>query len=142
MSAAFAAVRQTSVNRQSAGSTLASSDPRILQFDGGSIELRVAKELAPAVIRALGDLTPLDQEVDALDIPTGPIWLKVAVRYLRWYRRHLARHLGNRCVFEPSCSRYAELAFRNRGFWTGGRLTIGRLRRCRPGNGGVDVPTV
>ncbi|HCQ16660.1 MAG TPA: membrane protein insertion efficiency factor YidD, partial [Cryomorphaceae bacterium] len=47
--------------------------------------------------------------------------------------------LGNRCVFDPSCSHYAEQAFREKGFFKGVKLTLIRLRRCNPSNGGTDL---
>ncbi|WP_375445142.1 membrane protein insertion efficiency factor YidD [uncultured Fibrella sp.] len=61
-------------------------------------------------------------------------------KLLRWYRLRISPRLGQRCVYEPSCSRYAELAFRKHGFYTGLSLTINRLKRCKPGLGGTDIP--
>ncbi|MFH1260222.1 MAG: membrane protein insertion efficiency factor YidD [Elusimicrobiota bacterium] len=59
---------------------------------------------------------------------------------MRWYRRRILPKLGNRCVFEPSCSHYAELALREKGLVKGLKLTAKRLCRCRPGAGGIDLP--
>lgn len=43
------------------------------------------------------------------------------------------------CKFHPSCSEYAIEAIRRHGPLKGGRLTFGRLVRCRPGTvGGLD----
>ena len=67
-------------------------------------------------------------------------WLRAMILVLRWYRVRIGSQLGQRCVFEPSCSRYAELAFRERGLVFGSVLVVRRLSRCRPGQGGVDLP--
>lgn len=111
-----------------------------LRTDHAEIDLRVAPSLAPGVLRAFLGATPMDAKVDALPIPAKPLSLRTCVRSLRWYRRMRSSRIGERCVFDPSCSRYSELAFRRYGFWRGLFATLGRLRRCRPGAGGVDVP--
>lgn len=41
--------------------------------------------------------------------------------------------LSGSCRFEPSCSAYGEEAVKKYGFWHGGRLTVKRVLRCRPG---------
>lgn len=82
--------------------------------------------------------TKLDLEIQSLPIPGKPIWLNLVVRMLRYYQNNISKKIGNRCVFDPSCSRYSELAFREKGFFKGMVLTIDRLKRCRPENGGVD----
>ncbi|WP_129671803.1 membrane protein insertion efficiency factor YidD [Candidatus Chloroploca sp. Khr17] len=82
----------------------------------------------------------MDREVDSLAIPRSPGWLYFVVWGLRWYRKRISRRLGHRCVYEPSCSRYAELAVRKYGLWYGVRLTLQRIVRCRPGYGGTDLP--
>jgi putative membrane protein insertion efficiency factor len=113
---------------------------RIVEVSGVTIELAVDETLASSVLRAFAGTTPLDAAIDALPVPTRPFWLSSAIGLIRWYRRQIASHLGQRCVFEPSCSRYAELALRKRGLVRGSWATIGRLRRCRPGHGGMDLP--
>lgn len=114
--------------------------PNVVRIGDAEIDLRVDASLAPSVLRAFAGATPMDAEVDALAVPTKPFWLRACVRILRWYRRSRPARVGQRCVFDPSCSRYAELAFRRRGFFRGALAILGRLRRCRPGAGGVDVP--
>lgn len=104
------------------------------------VELRVDESLAPSVLRAFAGCTPRDTEVDSLDVPEHPKWLRFCIGLLRWYRRVRPAAIGLRCVCDPSCSRYAELAFRKFGFFRGIAATVSRLRRCRPGLGGVDVP--
>lgn len=112
-------------------------------LDGGEaadVDLRVDDALAPSVMRNLFGQTPTDAEVDALPLPSRPILIRVSVRVLRSYRALISPRLGTRCVFDPSCSRYAELALRQDGVVRGVSKTIMRLTRCRPGHGGVDLP--
>jgi uncharacterized protein len=111
-----------------------------VRIDGIEIEVRVDPSLAPSALRAFAGTTPLDIEVDTLPLPSKPLWLRICVRLLRWYRRTRSPRISQRCVFDPSCSRYSELAFRRRGFFKGVSATLGRLIRCRPGAGGVDIP--
>ena len=110
-----------------------------LGIDLGSTYFDVDPMLLPSVLRRLGEVPQQDAIVDAFDVPKRPIWLMITVKLLRSYRKHLSPLLGNRCVFEPSCSRYADMAFRRHGLWKGIRITFYRLVRCRPGNGGVDL---
>jgi putative component of membrane protein insertase Oxa1/YidC/SpoIIIJ protein YidD len=56
------------------------------------------------------------------------------------YRRLAPERVRVSCRFEPSCSEYALLAFRKDGFLVGWRKAFGRLVRCRPPHGGVDMP--
>jgi putative membrane protein insertion efficiency factor len=68
-----------------------------------------------------------------------------AVRAIHAYQRicsPLARSLGARCRFTPTCSRYAEVVIRRHGIAAGGLLTVGRLLRCGPWTptGTVDPP--
>jgi uncharacterized protein len=115
-------------------------EPRIVNISGLTIELRVDAEFAPSALRAFAGLTPIDAKIDALPVPQRPAWLRACVRLLRWYRIQISPRVGQRCVFEPSCSRYSELAFRNHGFFRGAIATLGRLGRCRPRAGGLDLP--
>lgn len=114
--------------------------PHIVKCQGVDIELRVDTPLAPIVLRVFTGTTPMDAEVDALPIPSRSFWLRICVWLLRCYRSKIAPRIGQRCVFEPSCSRYSELAFRRNGFLNGLLATLGRLYRCRPGFGGIDIP--
>lgn len=52
---------------------------------------------------------------------------------IAFYRVVLAPSMGGVCRFEPSCSRYAEEAFRTLSPGTALKLTLIRLWRCRPG---------
>lgn len=111
-----------------------------IELDGDLVEYHVDPALMPGVRRALFGETPHDSQIDALPVPRRPIWLALVIRALRWYRRRIGAHFPNRCVFEPSCSRYSEMAFRKHGPVRGLALTVRRLHRCRPGMGGVDLP--
>jgi putative membrane protein insertion efficiency factor len=69
----------------------------------------------------------------------------VLVAGIHLYRGALSPRLaagGVRCRFEPSCSRYAEVALVERGALVGGWLSIRRLARCGPWTpaGTVDPP--
>ncbi|MBI2566426.1 MAG: membrane protein insertion efficiency factor YidD [Candidatus Schekmanbacteria bacterium] len=116
------------------------SEPRIIELRGVTIECRVDETLAPTVLRPFAGTTPLDSEVDALPLPERPRWLRIAIRLLRGYRSHIGHRLGHRCVFEPSCSRFAELALRRKGAMRGLWFALRRLSRRRPGAGGIDLP--
>ncbi len=113
--------------------------PKII-VNGDTFECDVDPIQMPTVERILRGTTAGDESIDALPVPSGPLWLVGIVRLIRLYRRRIAPVLGNRCVFEPSCSHYAEMAFRERGFLKGVVLTVHRLFRCRPGAGGSDWP--
>lgn len=82
--------------------------------------------------------TKRDIEIENLSIPVYPIWLKYIIKTIRYYQIKISGKLGNRCVFDPSCSHYSEIAYRRKGFFKGTILTINRLYRCRPKNGGID----
>ncbi len=63
----------------------------------------------------------------------------LALRLINLYQLTVSPLLPRCCRFEPSCSHYAEEAFREWGFWKGCRLTIFRLLRCQPlCKGGYD----
>jgi putative component of membrane protein insertase Oxa1/YidC/SpoIIIJ protein YidD len=108
----------------------------------GDVEIRLAVDdfMTASVLRAFAGATPLDAEIDCQPLPSRPGWLRYSLMSLRWYRRVRPVSIGQRCVFDPSCSRYAELALRKRGALKGLAAIIGRLHRCKPGNGGTDLP--
>jgi putative component of membrane protein insertase Oxa1/YidC/SpoIIIJ protein YidD len=99
----------------------------------------VPDELRPRVARKLGLPLEWDLAVDAL--PSPPLSAGgLGAAFCRLYRRLRPRSIGDRCAFEPSCSRYAEISFRAFGFWRGLSLAMGRLRRCKANAGGRDLP--
>ncbi|MCC6302158.1 MAG: membrane protein insertion efficiency factor YidD [Gammaproteobacteria bacterium] len=58
---------------------------------------------------------------------------------IRAYRYGISPYLGAHCRFEPSCSRYAEIAIARFGVLRGGRMALRRLSRCHPWHaGGID----
>jgi putative membrane protein insertion efficiency factor len=71
---------------------------------------------------------------------------RVTLGAIGFYRVHgspLMRHLGADCRFEPSCSRYAELAVRKYGVMHGLLKSGARVVRCNPltsQRGQVDYP--
>jgi putative component of membrane protein insertase Oxa1/YidC/SpoIIIJ protein YidD len=103
------------------------------------LDLDVPEELRPSTLRRLGLRPQLDERIDALPRFEGRTLPRLAVQCLRLYRRLRPAAIGNRCVFEPSCSRYSELAFRTQPPGTAFRLTLSRLHRCKPGHGGTDM---
>lgn len=103
-------------------------------------ELAAEPALQPFVLRILCGCTPLDRAVDAMPLPPRMTWQRHAVWLLRAYRRWRPGRIGRRCVCDPSCSRYAELALCRFGLREGLGRTLRRLHRCRPGHGGLDLP--
>lgn len=110
-----------------------------LEIKGASLDLNVEEYLRPSLERKLTGTTKTDTEIQSLPISGIPFHIKIAVHSLRFYRKYRPTHIGNRCVYEPSCSHYSELAIRENGLLIGVILTIKRLFRCRPGRGGVDL---
>jgi len=107
--------------------------------DKNRFEFNVNPKDAIIIERAFNKHTKLDLEIQNMPIPKKPIWLYLVVKTLRFYQNNISEKLGNRCVFDPSCSRYSEVAYRKKGFFKGTILTIKRLHRCRPENGGIDI---
>jgi putative membrane protein insertion efficiency factor len=103
-----------------------------------SFEFNVDPEDAIIIQRQFLGKTQKDIDIENLSIPARPVWLYVIVRMIRFYQKKISKKIGNRCVFDPSCSHYSEMAFRKKGFIKGTILTIKRLYRCRPVNGGTD----
>ncbi len=103
-----------------------------------TFEFEVDKSLRPSVERKLTGTTKIDSEISALPLPRKGIILKLSIILLRLYRKIAPHSFRCRCVFDPSCSHYSELAFRQHGFFLGTKLTYNRLARCKPGMGGID----
>lgn len=103
------------------------------------ITFDVAENLRPLVERRMTGSTLSDRRIRSLDVPTGPVHIRVMIMAIRCYQRILSPLVGNSCVFEPSCSCYAEMAIREFGLAVGSKKTVGRLLRCKPGGGGLDL---
>jgi len=64
---------------------------------------------------------------------------RVAVAPIVAYQRLVSPLLGRRCKYEPTCSRYAVEAIRERGVARGIVLAVWRVLRCNPwSHGGYD----
>jgi uncharacterized protein len=75
------------------------------------------------------------------DLPSLGFIRRTVVGGIRAYQREVSPRLMRECVFEPSCSTYAELAVARNGVFRGAWETWRRLRRCRPENEGMtDYP--
>lgn len=112
-----------------------------IETTNGLFEIQAEAKDTPIIERHFCGHTKRDMAIKALPIPRKPLWLNGVIKLIRLYQHRFAHKLGNRCVFDPSCSHYAEMAFRKNGFWKGGKQTIQRLLRCKPGHGGIDEPT-
>ncbi len=106
-----------------------------------TFEFEVDEKLRPTVERKLTGTTAMDTEISNLALPDAT-YLKFVIILLRAYRKLAPKSIRCRCVFDPSCSHYSELAFRQYGLLTGVKLTYSRLTRCKPGAGGVDLLNV
>jgi len=91
------------------------------------IAFNVPEESLPCITRTLLGRTRRDAEVDEMLLPVRPWGVLIGVLSLRLYRRVRPTSVGNRCVCDPSCSRYAELAIRQRGLSRGVFAAILRL---------------
>lgn len=111
----------------------------LVKTENDVFEINADQKDAVIIQRHFAKHTQLDLQIQNLEVPKKPIWLNLTVCLLRYYQKNISPKLGNRCVFDPSCSRYSELAFRKKGFLKGFMLTIDRLRRCRAKNGGTDM---
>jgi putative membrane protein insertion efficiency factor len=113
-------------------------EPKAIKVGDDHFELNVSEKDFALIQRHFSKYTERDTAIRQLDVPKSPIWLNMTVRAIRNYQDNVSSRLGNRCVFDPSCSHYAEIAFRNHGFFQGIKLTLNRLWRCRGENGGID----
>jgi putative membrane protein insertion efficiency factor len=98
------------------------------------IALRLVLVRRPVVPRSIPDVLQPS--------PTTPRARRLVLWLLRAYRRVLSPRLPSTCRFTPSCSVYAAEAVGRWGLVRGSRLTVRRLRRCRPGGarGADPVP--
>lgn len=63
------------------------------------------------------------------------------ITLIRFYQRWISPAFPARCKYYPTCSAYAILAIRSKGFFIGGALALWRLVRCNPWSmGGIDYP--
>jgi len=109
-----------------------------LLLKSDNLEFNLNPKDAIIVERHFLGKTHRDIEIESLTIPSSPLFINLIIKAIRLYQKKLSTKIGNRCVFDPSCSHYSEVAFRKKGLIKGSLLTIKRLYRCRPANGGVD----
>lgn len=62
------------------------------------------------------------------------------IRGVRLYQRKAPPRLRASCRFEPSCSEYMIESVGKYGVFRGVGRGLSRLCRCRPPNGGIDMP--
>ena len=101
-------------------------------------EFNVDEKLRPSVERKMTGTTKIDESVGLLPNDSLNVSINFCVSFLRLYRKVAPKSIRCRCVFDPSCSHYSELAIREHGVFKGVKLTFKRLCRCKPGSGGVD----
>ncbi|SHH17240.1 membrane protein insertion efficiency factor YidD [Geodermatophilus nigrescens] len=71
--------------------------------------------------------------------PAGTPWAaRWPARLVVAYRERVSPARPPCCRFTPTCSTYGLQALRVHGLLRGGLLTVRRLRRCGPGDGGSD----
>lgn len=114
---------------------------KLLIDDFDSVQITANPKDAVIIYRQIAGKTKRDASIESMQTHGMVVWLRLVVGLIRFYQQRISKRLGNRCVFDPSCSHYAELAFRKKGFVRGVLLTMNRLCRCRPENGGVDELT-
>ena len=69
----------------------------------------------------------------------GRVGVELAIAVIGLYRFIISPLLPRCCRFIPSCSQYAEQAFRKHGMLRGLRLSALRILRCHPfGGSGID----
>ena len=114
------------------------SQLKINELEGANIT--ISEEIRPRAFRELGIPLEWDVAIDTLPRPKLNSLSNICAKICIVYRHLRPNKIGNRCAFEPSCSRYSEVCFRCFGFRKGLRLTLSRLHRCGPKCGGVDLP--
>lgn len=63
------------------------------------------------------------------------------IALIRLYQRWISPAFPARCKYYPTCSEYALLAIKSKGYVRGSVLAIWRLMRCNPWSmGGIDYP--
>ena len=114
------------------------SGPILADIPTEMLQLNVDPTLHAQLVRTLRGATDRDALVDRLPLPRPPVRY-ILVGFVRLYRLLRPHSVGARCVFDPSCSRYAEVEFRTRGLAAFPTI-VKRLRRCQGEHGGIDLP--
>ena len=64
----------------------------------------------------------------------------ILIAMVKAYQAVAPERVRRRCRFEPSCSMYMIQAVEKYGFWRGLKKGLRRGHRCKPPNGGYDLP--
>lgn len=89
--------------------------------------------------RGIYKYTPRDLLIHSLSCRNLPFTSYLSIGLIRLYQRWISPKLGNRCVFDPSCSHFAEYQIRKIGFIKALPRIFNRLLRCNASNGGTDL---
>lgn len=74
-----------------------------------------------------------------MKLTPGSLLALPLVALVKVYQYAISPMLGNRCRFDPSCSRYAVDALQRHGAFKGSWLAVRRIGRCHPWHpGGYD----
>lgn len=111
-----------------------------MNFSQEEVIFDVPDDLRPRAMRRMGMKPQWDVIVDALPKAKRLSLSGMLAGLCRLYRALRPESVGNRCAFEPSCSRYAELCFRVHGPRRALGLIARRLHRCTGDAGGIDLP--
>ena len=104
------------------------------------IEVDVPEQDRPRTLRRLGLKPPLDAAFDnRVPVSGAGVGLYFG-KLCRIYRRLRPRVIGDRCAFEPSCSRYCEYCLETYPLHQALQLSFARLRLCSGKTGGVHLP--
>lgn len=64
---------------------------------------------------------------------------KLELLLIVFYKKHVSKHLGNRCRFYPTCSEYTRQAVDKYGIIKGNWIALKRIIKCHPfSKGGID----
>ena len=107
-------------------------------MDRNNVILEVSPQNSIIIKRKLFWKTKRDLTIEGLPIKNESLVVKLIIRAIRFYQKNISHTLWNRCVFDPSCSHYSELAFRKKWIIRWFILTLKRLHRCKPQNGWID----
>ena len=66
--------------------------------------------------------------------------VRASIKIINFYRRIATERVRKSCRFEPSCSEYAIRSITKYGALQGWCMSLARLKRCKPPNGGLDEP--
>jgi putative membrane protein insertion efficiency factor len=62
------------------------------------------------------------------------------LNFIKIYQAFAPESIRLKCRFEPCCSEYMYMSINKYGLLSGLRKGLLRIKKCRPGNGGVDNP--